>query len=228
MGCGGRNLSRPVPKRSDCIMQCSKLALQLPARVFHTFHYQGHRLCLRICFVGLQLGRGGHRLPILTRDKRQVVGRNRHYVPARGLTSKSSKWEPAQGEDLVTVDKADAQQGRIANRAAEAQQTGAEHSERMSAGQDAAESPDSSEVLDQRLLMGCGVRGDPFVGRGTGRLGQGQLGPHAGIGMALLMHAIEMGEQLNCHLASSTKLRVLCPRWAAPRRAFKSLNVKVT
>src|SRR5437764_8140092 len=64
----------------------------------------------------LQLGRGGHRLPILTRDKRQVVGRNRHYVPARGLTSKSSKWEPPRGEDLVTADKADAQQGRIANR----------------------------------------------------------------------------------------------------------------
>src|SRR5271154_664249 len=75
--------------------------------------------------------------------------------------TKSSKWEPPMGEDLITADKLMLNRGasRIDKRQ-EAGQPGAEHSESVS-GQ-----------LNPRDLM-SGVRGTSFVGRGTGRLSQG-------------------------------------------------------
>ena len=83
---------------------------------------------------------------------------------------KSSKQEPPQGEGLVTADKLMLNKGasRIDKRA-EARQPGAEHSESVSARQGAEDKPASSEGLDPRQLMGSGVRGGSFVGRGSDR-----------------------------------------------------------
>ena len=39
MGTSSRNISGSVPKRSNCVVQRSKLALQLPARLLHALHH---------------------------------------------------------------------------------------------------------------------------------------------------------------------------------------------
>jgi hypothetical protein len=50
----------------------------------------------------------------------------------------------------------------------EAQQPGTQHSENVLGRHDAEQMPGTSEGLDARHLMGSGVRGDSFVGRGSG------------------------------------------------------------
>jgi len=66
---------------------------------------------------------------------------------------KSSKWTPPEGEDLVTADKLMLNKGasRI-DKSSEAAQPGDEH----------------RESVNGRTLLGSGVRGDSFVGRGSG------------------------------------------------------------
>lgn len=68
----------------------------------------------------------------------------------------SSKWEPPEGEELITADKLMLNKGasRIDKRT-EAGQPGEDQMENVSGN-------------DPRQLMGSGVRGDSFVGRGTG------------------------------------------------------------
>jgi len=69
---------------------------------------------------------------------------------------KSSKWEPPRGEELITADKLMLNKG--ASRI----------DKRTEAGQPADEQMESVSGSNQRRFMGSGVRGDSFVGRGSG------------------------------------------------------------
>jgi SP family sugar:H+ symporter-like MFS transporter len=81
---------------------------------------------------------------------------------------KSSKWEPPQGEDLVTADRLMLNKGASRIDRRDSRQPGAEHSESVVATLGARHMLEASEELNRRHLMGSGVRGDSFVGRGSG------------------------------------------------------------
>jgi MFS transporter, SP family, sugar:H+ symporter len=82
---------------------------------------------------------------------------------------KSSKWEPPRGDELITADKLMLNKGasRIDKRT-KAQQPGTQHSESVSGRPHAEQMRGTSEGSDPRQLLGSGVRGDSFVGRGSG------------------------------------------------------------